>query len=47
MAQRQDGLAMVARMKVGIGESGDDEVAEKVSLSAGSLKPLFARVVIG
>jgi hypothetical protein len=36
----------VVRTEVGIGESGDDEVADKVSLSAGSWKPCFARVVI-
>jgi hypothetical protein len=34
-----------ARTEVGTGESSDDEVADKVSLSAGSQKPLFAHVV--
>jgi hypothetical protein len=34
-------------MEVGIGESDDDEVVNNVSLSAGSRKPRFTRVVIG
>jgi hypothetical protein len=33
-------------MEVGIGENGDDEVANSVSLSASSWKPCLARVVI-
>jgi hypothetical protein len=33
-------------MEVGTGENGDDEVADKVSLSIGSQKPRFARLVI-
>jgi hypothetical protein len=33
MALRQDGSARAARTEVGTGESGDDEVADKVSLS--------------
>jgi hypothetical protein len=33
-------------MEVGIGERGDDEVADSVSLSAGSRKPYFTHVVI-
>jgi hypothetical protein len=44
---RQDGSARVARTEVGTGENGDDEVADNVSLSAGSQKPRFVRVVIG
>jgi hypothetical protein len=34
-------------MEVGTRESGDDEVADSVSLSASSRKPRFTRVVIG
>jgi hypothetical protein len=34
-------------MEVGTRESGDDKVADSVSLSADSRKPRFARVVIG
>jgi hypothetical protein len=34
-------------MEMGIGESGDDEVANSVSLLVDSWKPHFARVVIG
>jgi hypothetical protein len=34
-------------MEVGTGESGDDEVADDVSLSASSRKPCFTRMVIG
>jgi hypothetical protein len=33
-------------MKVGTRESGDYEVADNVSLSVGSRKPRFTRVVI-
>jgi hypothetical protein len=33
-------------MEVGIGESDDDEVADKMSLSIGSQKLCFARMVI-
>jgi hypothetical protein len=33
--------------EVGTRESGDDEVADSVSLSVGSRKPHFARMVIG
>jgi hypothetical protein len=33
-------------MEVGTGESGDNVVADNVSLSAGSRKPRFTRVVI-
>jgi hypothetical protein len=33
-------------MEVGIGESGDDEVVDKMSLSIGSRKFCFARMVI-
>jgi hypothetical protein len=47
MAQRQDGSTRAARTEVGIGESGDYEVADSVSLSVGSQKPRFTRVVIG
>jgi hypothetical protein len=35
------------RTEVGIGERGDDEVADSVSLSIGSRKPHVARMVIG
>jgi hypothetical protein len=34
-------------MEVGTGESGDDEVANNVSLSVGGWKPCFTHVVIG
>jgi hypothetical protein len=47
MAQRQDGSTRAARTEVGIGESGDYEVADSVSLSVGSQKPRFTHVVIG
>jgi hypothetical protein len=47
MAQCQDGLVRATRMEVGTGESGDDEVANSVSLSADSWKPRFAHMVIG
>jgi hypothetical protein len=40
-------LARAARTEVSTGESGDDEVADNVSLSVGSRKPRFVRVVIG
>jgi hypothetical protein len=43
----KDGSTRAARTELGIGEGGDDEVADKVSLSADSPKPRFARVVIG
>jgi hypothetical protein len=36
----------VARTEVGSRESGDDEVADSVILSAGSQKPRFSRTVI-
>jgi hypothetical protein len=45
MTRCQDGSARAAWTEVGIRESGDDEVVDKVSLSAGSRKPRFARVV--
>jgi hypothetical protein len=47
MAWCQDRSARAVRMEGGIGESDDDEVADKVSLSAGNRKPRFTRVVIG
>jgi Flp pilus assembly protein TadD len=47
MAQRQDGSARAAWMKVSTRESGDDEVADNVSLSVGSQKPRFTHMVIG
>jgi hypothetical protein len=37
----------VAQTEVGTGESGDDEVADSVSLPTDSWKPRFACVVIG
>jgi hypothetical protein len=37
----------VARTEVGIGERSDDEVVNRVSLSAGSQKPRLTHVVIG
>jgi hypothetical protein len=46
MARRQDGSTRAARTEVGTEESGDDEVADNVSLSTGNWKPRFARVVI-
>jgi hypothetical protein len=47
MVRRQFGLTRVARTEEGIGDKVDVEVAERVSLSVGSRKPHFARVVIG
>jgi hypothetical protein len=38
MAWHQDRSARAARMEVGTGESGDDEVANNVSLLGGSQK---------
>jgi hypothetical protein len=35
------------RMEVGTRESGDDEMVNNMSLSAGSRKPRFTHVVIG
>jgi hypothetical protein len=46
MARRQDGSVRAARMEVGTGESGDDEVVDNVSLLAGSQKPRFTHMVI-
>jgi hypothetical protein len=40
-------LAKAMWTEVGIGESGGDEVADNVSLSADRPKPHFARMVIG
>jgi hypothetical protein len=40
-ARHQDGSVRATQMKVGTGESGDDEVADSVSLSASSQKPHF------
>jgi hypothetical protein len=47
MARHQDGSVRAVQAEVGTGESGDDEVANKVSLSAGGQKPRFTHVVIG
>jgi hypothetical protein len=47
MARCQDGSVRVVRTEVGTRESGNDEVADNVSLSVGSRKLRFARVVIG
>jgi hypothetical protein len=44
MTRRQDGSVRVTWTEVGTGESGDDEVANSVSLSVGSLA--FTHVVI-
>jgi hypothetical protein len=46
MARHQDRLARATWTKVGTRESGDDEVADNVSLSAISQKPHFTCVVI-
>jgi hypothetical protein len=46
MARRQDGSVRVGQMEVDTGESGDDEVADSVSLSTSIRKPRFTRVVI-
>jgi hypothetical protein len=47
ITRRQDGSVRVAWTKVGTRDSDDDEVANSVTLSIGSRKPLFDRVVIG
>jgi hypothetical protein len=46
MARRQDGLVRAARTEVGTRESGDDKVADCVSLSVGNRKPRFTHMVI-
>jgi hypothetical protein len=46
MARRREGSARAAWTEVGTRESGDDEVANSVSLSIGSRKPRFTHMVI-
>jgi hypothetical protein len=46
MARRLDGSVRAAWMEVGTGESDNNEVTNNVSLSAGSRKPRFTRMVI-
>jgi hypothetical protein len=47
MARRQFGSMRATRTEEDTGDKVDAEVADRVSLSVGSQKPLFARVVIG
>jgi hypothetical protein len=47
IAQHQDWSVRAVWTEVGTGESGDNEVADNVSLSAGSQNPRFTRVIIG
>jgi hypothetical protein len=47
MARRQFGSVGVARTEDGTGDKVGAEVADTVSLSVGSQKPRFARMVIG
>jgi hypothetical protein len=46
MVRRQDGSARVVQTEVSTDESDDDEVADRVSLSAGSHNPRFTPVVM-
>jgi hypothetical protein len=47
MVRRQFGSTRAARTEEGTGDKVDAEVTDRVSLSAGSRKPRFARVVNG
>jgi hypothetical protein len=47
MVWRQFGSTRAARTEEGTSDKVDAEVTDKVSLSVGSRKPYFARVVIG
>ncbi len=47
MARRQFGSTRAAQTEEGTGDKVDTKVADRVSLSTGSRKPRFARVVIG
>jgi hypothetical protein len=47
MARLQDGSVRASWTDVDTGERGDNEVADNMSLSAGSRNPCFTRMVIG